>query len=495
MELFRDKLTQFVNSINSTAQSGVIYDTAILGALSDKMQFPIFPRLVRSVLDRQYEDGSWGAPYYQPYDRLLSTTASLYMITELNLQDNNVIDDIFAHGISWIEEHEKACLDSDYPIPVAFEFLYPKLITSVMQNTSLLNVSLHGLAKHREQKLARVGEMLYTQPTPLFFSMEGIVESKEDAEQLAKFQTKNGSLGASPSSTSIFLRYRVKSAMQAARRYVDKMITPGGLVKHFGGYQYMNAAFSMYPLFKSGYQFTGEALSARYLLDTTWGDWGISFGPSFPVPDADDTAVGIYALNRYGERIDDKLNILLKYEREDHFASYPFEQVPALMTNMHIYDLFKTVPHAESDRITEKIEAYLRNNIKDKPELNSKYNASPYYHYGNILLAISRTLPELAKYYKETLITRLMRHVDSSGWASINSEEMAHALLGLLFYQKHRGDVDKTLIETLHTHLMDRTDQTTQLEETYTWTSKVQYHPQQMAASQIYGSHFLYMNR
>ncbi|MDH5403948.1 MAG: hypothetical protein OEY49_15730 [Candidatus Heimdallarchaeota archaeon] len=493
-QIYLEEINEFINKIGSGNMDGVIYDTAIIASLIDNIGEPRYMNQVNSVLSMQRSDYSWGADYYQPFDRLLTTASVLNMIVDLKLQlKNTEIQNIFDNGISWLNINHPKLIKSEYPIPVAFEFLYPFFISNIMGNTTSLNINIDSLEKARKKKIEILDNVVYNQSTPLLFSMEGIVENEKQAEMLAKFQSSNGSLGASPASTSIFLKYKVKKAIFPAIKYIANSTTKKGQINHFNDYTYMNAAFSLYPLFKVKYHYTGEALKVRNLLSQPWNDKGIPFGKYFPIPDADDTAVALYVLHHYGDpSVTQKIKSLELYEEEHYFKTYLVENSPALMTNMHVLDAFLTIDKELYQPQIDKILNFIKNKVNLNPERMSKYNASTLIQTSNLLLTLIPHIPELAEKYIDYIQNQLNFYKQNNMLNALCNDEISSSILGLLWAKQHGFEVDVAIIKEIKSIQDSHSYNKSPNGSDFTWTSKVQYKPIQIDKANEYASKLIY---
>ncbi len=488
------QIHEFITSLSYGSMPGVIYDTAIIASLKDNIGIPRFPRQVDLICRAQRKDGSWGSDFFHPYDRLLNTVAALFMFAELEIIDEQWAMECFEKGISYLETHHHKLLKSSIAMPAAFEFLYPFLLGKIMDRTSLLTLPLGNLEKIREKKLAKVEGLIYKIPTPLLHSMEGIVEDSQSAHLLARFQSRDGSLAASPASTSVFIRYNVKSVVPAAYRYIQRIFNADGMARHFDDYLYMNIAFTLYPLLKAGYSFSFETVDIGLRLAQNWSPLGVPFGESFPIPDADDTAVAIVVLANLGApNMDEKLATLFTYESDGHFLTYPFEIEPSIMTNMHVLDALLINPEYNAEIQIKKVLSFIKSQTLGGRYLEgNKYNASSVIQTGNLLLSLLPSLPEIAISYAEWLQDQFRWEQGMWGTQTPSVEESAHALLGLLWAKKHGLSIDDEILKRGYVTLQKETRNGFTTHDSFLWTAKVQYSPTEINRAQILSALYLH---
>lgn len=469
---------------------GVIYDTAVIASIPNNLGYSYFPDQVKKVLSMQFTDGSWGANFYHPFDRLLTTSSVLYMMSELNLHEG-AYQDQFERGLGWITENNNLIYNSKFPLPVGFEFLYTHFLSTIMAKIGGANVSFTKLEQSRQKKLELLGGYLYAVYNPLFYSMEGIVDRKEEAEQLATYLSKNGALAASPASSSVFLRYKVKSVLPKVMRYLRQdALQDNGLFYHFGDYTYFNIAYSLYPLVKSGYKFHSGVRKPIELLDKYWHKEGISFGYSFPVLDADDTAIALLVKNYLGiPGTREKLKALKYYEDETYFKTYFVENDPALLTNMHVLEVLLNMPDPDFEEGREKLIRFIKG-IGKNVNSNSKYIGSPLIQQSSIILSSVPHLPDIGSFYCRRLEEGLRKQLHAN--ERITTEEISHSLLALLFSRSHGIDVDDGLIHSLYVIVLSRVDNNGDFKRNFLWTSKVQYTPAEVDKSYTLSAIYLY---
>ncbi len=487
---YQIQANDLVANFGEGTMPGVIYDTAIVGSLKDNVGTPLFPYQVEYVLKRQHEDGSWGAANPLPYDRLMSTAAVLYMMVELNIHKKPFFEPFFEKGVGWLEENYQTAMKSQYPRTVGFEFIYPHLISTVLNGSSSLSekVRFSKLDKLVEQKLEIFGEGIYRVHTPLVFSAEGIVRDVSHAEMISSLLSENGSLGASPSATTVLLKYPITNsrAKRRAFQYIQNSILPDQSVVHFKDYTYMNIVYSLYPLFKAGFQIGSGTVFLSNRILNGWSEYGLSFGKAFKVPDADDTSVALVDLHYMGvPNLERYAEALKFYEADDHYKTYPGELGQSMLNNLHVLDYLLTTGTEENVEKAGKVLRFIENNLRDNPHQLGKYHSSLAYQMGSMLLSMFPQLSNYAQPYVIKLEVMLKDFVESPETNYLADEELAAAIFGLLHAHHHGIDVNCDLVRRAFEILRVRTHGGTRPDYTPLWMSKVAYSPIHMIRANV----------
>ena len=93
---------------------------------------------------------------------------------------------------------------------------------------------------------------------------------------------------------------------------------------------------------------------------------GVSLSPSFPIPDADDTAVALLLLHDMGERVDP--TVLKAFEADDgSFASFPYERHSSVGVNVHVLHALARVPgYPGAQRAIERDQAGIDRWVRER---------------------------------------------------------------------------------------------------------------------------------
>src|SRR5207253_9682220 len=164
---------------------------------------------------------------------------------------------------------------------------------------------------------------------------------------------------------------------------------------------------------------------------------GVSLSPSFPIPDADDTAVALLLLHDLGERVDP--SVLKAFEASDgSFVSFPYERHSSVGVNVHVLHAIARVPgYPDAERTIERISSYLADQHSGLYWID-KWHISPLYATAHVLCA----LEDLAPHQKTRLTHQIERSREwlrqsqnSDGswgfYGQATAEETAYGLLAL----------------------------------------------------------------
>jgi halimadienyl-diphosphate synthase len=164
---------------------------------------------------------------------------------------------------------------------------------------------------------------------------------------------------------------------------------------------------------------------------------GVSLSPSFPIPDADDTAVALLLLHDLGERVDPR--ILKAFEAQDgSFVSFPYERHSSVGVNAHVLHALARVPgYPDSDDVIGRICDYLADQHSGLYWID-KWHISPLYATAHVICALEdvaesqrRGLWHLVDRSREWL--RQSQNTDGSWgfYGQPTPEETAYGLLAL----------------------------------------------------------------
>jgi hypothetical protein len=175
----------------------------------------------------------------------------------------------------------------------------------------------------------------------------------------------------------------------------------------------------------------------RHLLQALRTTGGVSLSPSFPIPDADDTAVALLLLHDLGERVDP--SVLKAFQAADgSFVSFPYERHSSVGVNVHVLHALARVPgYPDPDIAIEAIVDYLADQHNGLYWLD-KWHISPLYATSHVLVAL-RDLPEQHARAATTMVERsrewLRQSQNADGswgfYGQPTAEETAYGLLGL----------------------------------------------------------------
>ncbi|WP_317441124.1 prenyltransferase/squalene oxidase repeat-containing protein [Streptomyces collinus] len=179
-------------------------------------------------------------------------------------------------------------------------------------------------------------------------------------------------------------------------------------------------------------------------LDAVCSEEGMAAGDGLP-PDADDTAVGLYALARHGRRR--RPDSLLRYYNEGHFCTYPDERTASPSANAHALEAlgYWTRRHPEDlSRFGEPAVGasdWLLSVQNADGSWTDKWNGSPYYATASCAQALAEYAGETARPAVERAVSWVLstRHPGGLwGHGAGTVEETSYAVWILRLSRDHR---------------------------------------------------------
>jgi halimadienyl-diphosphate synthase len=153
--------------------------------------------------------------------------------------------------------------------------------------------------------------------------------------------------------------------------------------------------WSVYHLLLAGMP-SAQLLSGRdrQALATEVQAGGVSLSPTFPIPDADDTAVALLMLHDLGVSVNS--GVLQAFALPGgHFASFPHERHASVGVNLHVLHALLRVPgYPDREGAIERLLDYL---VDEHSGLNwfDKWHISPYYATAHALCVLAELPPAL----------------------------------------------------------------------------------------------------
>lgn len=414
------------------------YDTSWVTRLTNADGSPAHPGLLDSLLDRQREDGSWGGQIPYVHDRLLTTLSVVLLLVRFG--SHKWDHDRRLAGERYIWQHVDQ-LQHDPHRTVGFEMILPTLLAEGRKaGLDLPYDQLQHYEDERAKKLSLLpGPQIFDTQTSALFSLEAFAEDM-DTKAVTKLLLENGSIATSPSATA-FLLSRFpdwRSRFPESTAYLEGLlqrygtglptIAPSDIFVRAWKIYYLhhgNLSAQYAKLLKDDYQ---------YLLDH-WRPEGVGWS-SVGLPESDDTAMVLLALQRAGYEVDG--SSLLAYERERHFAVMDYERDPSVSANLHVLEALDTLPEKERPRVRDKILDYAFRSRQHGAYWSDKWHASVYYPTSRALMVLAPYAPEEVE--KTVHWTIATQHLNGAwGQYMPTSEETALMLLALLKYHRaHR---------------------------------------------------------
>jgi halimadienyl-diphosphate synthase len=374
--------------------SSCAYDTAWVARLTrpEAPEEPLFPASFDWLLRNQHPDGSWGADIAFAHDRVISTLSALVALAGSQHRRNEAQRAV-RRGVVYLNR-ERPDLQADPAETVGFELILPELV----RQAKALGLRLpyrdwEFVEAIKADKLRRIPPIaIYGGPTPMTHSLEFLGDRL--AHMLVqRCQSPNGSYGASPSATA-YVQAQLKD--NDALGYIYRVAEQdSGGIPYVYPFETMETSFVLYFLEPALHGLPeAEALIDR--LADTWSPMGTPWSRECSVPDADDTAVTLSVLVRYGRSMD--ADVFELFEANEYFHTFAFERNPSVTTNAHILHVLRQYPSVpERRRVILKIVHYLTRTRTKEGFWHDKWHASPYYATGEAIQALSGISTELVR--------------------------------------------------------------------------------------------------
>jgi halimadienyl-diphosphate synthase len=425
-----------IGSTEPRAIASTPYDTAWVAAVPhpDDRRDPRFPTALNWITTNQHPDGSWGSALPYLHDRIICTLAALIPLARFGRRELDRVQ--LRRGERYLWQHAHL-LQRDPCELVGFELLLPTLTQLARDAGVKVPPYLVGFAQERHEKLKLLPpHLLYSPAATIVHSLE-FLGAHVDPLQLLKVRSPNGSIGNSPAATA-FLLHHVEDA--AAVAYLAHCLASDPRE----GVPVLEPCETFETLWVAYHQFLGgtpasELFSpaAQQTLQAALGNTGVSLSPSFPVADADDTAVALILLHEAGIHV--APSALQQFEREAYFVSFPYERHASTGVNIHVLQALLRYPeYPRCEAAIANILRFLEETRQHGTYWIDKWHVSPYYATSRAVIALS----ELPGPYEQsggplldTAVEWLVQTQHEHGaWGFFGlptCEETAYALLAL----------------------------------------------------------------
>jgi halimadienyl-diphosphate synthase len=426
--------------------AGTAYDTAWIASVphTHERRAPHFPAALQWLVEHQWPDGSWGGAVRYEHDRILCTLAALAPLATFGRRDRD--RDCLAAGTRYLWQHGHL-LPSEPAELVGFELLLPTLVRRARDAGVAVPPHLDVYGPERAEKLRLLPAAgLYSPYLTVAHSLEFLGDAA-DADGLQAAQGANGALGNSPAATAFAFAH---TRNPRARAYLEACLarTGGAMAPVLHPCETFELLWSAYHLSLAGLAPASLVQpDERQLLRRGLETGGISLSPSFPIPDADDTAVALLLLHDLGETVDPR--VLKEFERDaqGHFVSFPHERHSSVGVNLHVLHALARVPgYPEVETVLARLVDYLASEQIGGLYWIDKWHISPYYATAHAL-CILREVPMAAARLQPAIDRagdwiRQTQNADGS-WGFYGQptvEETAYAVLALARSGDRRGD-------------------------------------------------------
>ncbi|MBV8087108.1 MAG: hypothetical protein JO247_20050 [Chloroflexi bacterium] len=430
--------------------AGCAYDTAWLaGVPSDNDTAESrYPECLEWLVDHQLSDGSWGGTVQYEHDRILSTLAALAPLARFGHRGDD--RQAVQAGTRYLWQHGHRLAHEPIEL-VGFELLLPTMIARAKAAGVHVPPHLDVYRREREKKLSLIPpDMLYSPRATPIHSLEFLGE-EADLDRLAAAQGANGSIGNSPAATA-FLLSTGRGNRGTAEAYLDSCLTRAeeAMAPVLHPCETFELLWAAYHLFIGGVP-TSLIVPQQEIdsLTAAVSGEGVSLSSStFPIPDADDTAVAVLLLQHLGHSV--APTVLESFATpEGYFASFPHERHSSVGVNLHVlHALLRVIGYPDSERTIGRILDYLGDEQVAGLYWLDKWHISPYYATAHALCVLAELPAEHARRVapmveRSRSWLRETQNADGS-WGYCGQptpEETAYAVLALA--ARDPGDLDE----------------------------------------------------
>jgi halimadienyl-diphosphate synthase len=417
--------------------AGTAYDTAWLASVpaERRKNSAYFPSALQWLVDHQHGDGSWGGSLRYEHDRLLCTLAALPPLATFGRR--SVDQACVQRGTRYLWQHGHLLKNESMEL-VGFELLLPALVKRAQQAGIPVPPYLNAYDQERAAKLSMLPPAaLYSAGTTVAHSLE-FLGDEADLTGLRATQAANGAIGNSPAATAFY--YTLSGDPRALAYLHECMARSGGVMAPvLHPCETFETLWAAYHLHLAG--IPSQLLlshAERAALRTALAGGGVGLSTTFPIPDADDTAVALLLLHDLGEPTD--IQVLDKFARPDgHYVTFPFERHSSVGVNVHVLHALSRLPgHEQRHTVIAGLLGYLADEQRDGTYWLDKWHISPYYATAHALCVLCQ-LPAEHQFAARPLITRtaewLRQTQNRDGswgfYGQATAEETAYAVLGL----------------------------------------------------------------
>lgn len=418
------------------AIAGTAYDTAWLASVPrpDHSRQPRYPLALQWLVDHQHSDGSWGGSLRYEHDRVVCTLASLIPLASFGRRQTD--HERVQAGTRYLWQHGQHLAEEPVEL-VGFELLLPSLVRRAREAGLILPPSLDSYRVVEDEKLRLIPpDALYSPRSTVSHSLE-FLGDRADRRALGRALGSNGAVGNSPAATAYYLNTTGDSRVVP---YLDACFADDqGSVPVLHPCETFELLWSAYHLFLAG-------VPPRLLLSTAQREvlraelqaGGVSLSSTFPIPDADDTAVSLVMLHAIDGQQD--ASVLKSFAQADGtFASFPYERHASVGVNTHILQAIRHVPgYPDAEKVADRLVRYLLDTQIVGQYWLDKWHISPLYATAHVLAVLGDNpgdrRGETAEAVRRSLEWFRQTQNPDGSWGYFNQptlEETAYAVLAL----------------------------------------------------------------
>ncbi len=473
--------TDALRRVGASRMGSVAYDSGFVARLT-----PILPgdptvQAAARYLERSaLPDGSWGSPVYNPHDRALN---SLSALAGLAAAGEALRSPIIERGTEAVRTALARITAANQL--VGSDLLLPPLVERCAELGLEVDPDAWPYRKVGRLAQALYGRTLYS-GHPVGHLIELTGEGGDPVRIFARLTAStSGSVMCAPSSTAFGVE-RAGRPDARAMDYLRRTQNPDGGQRHFGPYELMEAAYSMYAMRGTPLLGLPAAAPALRLLREAWMPTGVAFSREFPAVDLDDSVLTALVLAASGERV--ACDFLDSYAREGYFLCYLTDRRGAVAPNLHAVEALKVLRHPMRDELTEIALGYVRKNARPDGSFIDHYSVSPNYPTWHAVEALAGVDDAMAS--RAALFLAASQRADGS-WSPTNespstAEDTAYGLLGLCAFRRIQPGAYLEEVEQGARWLLAHRDD----EPLPTWIAKVLYAPTTMAKAAVAGALF-----
>ena len=416
--------------------AGTSYDTAWLASVpGDVAGTSRFPTALQWLVDHQYPDGSWGGHLRYEHDRIISTLAALAPIAQFGR--HSVDQDAVAKGTRYLWTHSHLLRSEPLEL-VATELLLPALADRARKAGISVPPTMNVYTSQRAEKLRLIPlDALYSSQTTAAHSLEFLGDDADRA-RLPRTLGANGGVGNSPAATAY---YYAQTRDPRALVYLENCRDEAGgiMVPVLSPCESFELLWSAYHLFLAGIPVERILTPAeRSSIARKLRSGGVSLSDSFPISDADDTAVALTLLGDLDGP--PQTEALQAFAMPDgHFASFPYERHASVGVNLHVLQaLARCREYPDREATLDRTLRYVVSQQIDEMYWLDKWHLSPYYATAHALCCLRDLDPRRAKIAAPSLSgarewIRATQNSDGSWgfYGQSTAEETAYAVLAL----------------------------------------------------------------